>query len=308
MGFGARGVAMSNALVADAFGDASPYYNPALAPFAAGQTLEASAALLSLDRELQFLQFSAPLRPVAGVAVGLIHAGVSRIDGRDASGYHTRNYSTDEFAVFLAFGTRLSSSVSAGVGLQLFRADFIEDVRPLNSIGIDVGVTVRASEALRLGVAVDDILARYAWDTSGLYGTDGKRTTDRFPVRIRLGGAYRLLDGRAQVVAEYESRIRSAELRSRSVQLIGDVPREVTSTESYRLHDASVRVGAEYRPAEIFAVRAGLDRIAEDGMGPSAGFMIEQPVGRIRLRGEYAFVVEPHATGSMHLVTLRLHL
>ncbi len=51
MGFGARGVAMSNALVADASGYASPYYNPALAPFIPRQSLDASAAFMTLDLE-----------------------------------------------------------------------------------------------------------------------------------------------------------------------------------------------------------------------------------------------------------------
>ena len=87
MGFGARGVAMSNALVADASGDTSPYYNPALAPFISGQNFAASTAFMTLDRTLQFLEFATPLRPRAGVAGGLIHASVSNIDGRDGSGY-----------------------------------------------------------------------------------------------------------------------------------------------------------------------------------------------------------------------------
>ena len=126
MGFGARGVAMSNALVADASGQASPYYNPALAPFIPQQSLDASAALMTLDRELQFLQFATPLRPRAGIAVGLIHASVSDIDGRDGSGYHTQNFSTDEYALFIAFGVRVSRRVTVGFGLQFFRADYFE--------------------------------------------------------------------------------------------------------------------------------------------------------------------------------------
>ena len=311
MGFGARGMAMGNALVADAFADGAPYYNPALAPFAGGQSLEASAALLSLDRELQFLQFSTNLEPRAGIAGGLIHAGVSNIDGRDNSGYHTRDYSTDEFAFFLAFGTHLSSRLTAGVGLQLFRADYFDELEPVNSIGIDVGLTYRLLEDLQIGFAVDDLLARYSWDTSDLYGTAGSRTSDRFPVRLRLGGAYRLMEGRAQVTAEYESRITSSEHRVRTVEIVGDVPMENIDSEVLSVHSSRLRVGAEYRASGAFTLRGGVDRIGADaleGVTPSLGFMVEQPVGPLRARGEYAFVLEPYSAGSMHLITLRIFL
>lgn len=311
MGFGARGIAMSNALVADAFADGAPYYNPALAPFATGQSLEASAALLSLDRELQFLQFSTPLEPTAGIAAGLIHAGVSNIDGRDNSGYHTSDYSTDEFAFFLAFGTHLTSRLTAGLGLQLFRADYFDELEPVHSIGIDLGMTYLVTDDLRLGLAVDELLARYSWDTSDLYGSAGRTTSDRFPVRIRFGGAYRLMDGRAQVTAEYESRITSMEHRVRSVEIVGDAPLEVVNTARSSMHESRLRVGAEYRLSDIFALRGGVDRIGADaleGVTPSAGFMVEQPVGPLSVRGEYAFVLEPYSAGAMHLITLRIFL
>ncbi|HLT47969.1 MAG TPA: hypothetical protein VK002_12120, partial [Rubricoccaceae bacterium] len=85
-GFGARALSMGSALTADVFGGASPYHNPALAPDVPQQALEASAAYMTFDRQLQHLQFAAPLRPRAGIAGGIVHAGVSEIDGRDGSG------------------------------------------------------------------------------------------------------------------------------------------------------------------------------------------------------------------------------
>lgn len=311
IGFGARGIAMSNALVADAFADGAPYYNPALAPFASGQSLEASAALLSLDRELQFLQFATPLEPSAGIAAGLIHAGVSNIDGRDNSGFHTRDYSTSEFAFYLAFGTHLSKRVTAGIGLQLFRADYFDELEPVNSIGIDAGLTYLVTDDLRLGLAVDDLLARYSWDTSDLYGSAGRTTSDRFPIRIRFGGAYQLMDGRAQVTAEYESGITSFEHRVRTVELVGDRPQEVVTSGRSSIHESRFRFGGEYRVADMFTLRGGVDRLGADaleGVTPSAGFMVEQPVGPLMVRGEYAFMLEPYGAGGMHLISLRIFL
>ncbi len=311
MGFGARGVAMSNALVADASGFASPYYNPALAPFIARQSLDASAALMTLDRELQFLQFATPLRPRAGIAAGLIHAGVSDIDGRDGSGYHTGTFSTDEYALFIAFGVRVDSRVTFGFGLQFFRADLFDGLSPVNSIGLDLGLSVGVTEALRLGVVLDDLLARYSWDTSGLLGSSGRTTSDRFPTRLRLGGSYALLGRKLLLTAEYESRFTSSEVRTRDIRLIGDVPREVFESERLTLHDSRLRLGAEYQPVAAFAVRGGVGRLGESELGglrPSAGFMVEQALGSLLARVEYAFVLEPYALGTMHLITLRFFL
>ena len=42
-GFGARSMAMGGTHTADVFGQASPYHNPALAPYSAAQHLEVSA-------------------------------------------------------------------------------------------------------------------------------------------------------------------------------------------------------------------------------------------------------------------------
>ena len=311
LGFGARGIAMGNALAADGFGDGSPYYNPALAPFTARQNLELSAALMRFDRELQFVQFSAPLRPRAGIALGLIHAGVSKIDGRDGSGFHTGDLSVDEFALFMAFGLRLSDRVTGGIGLQLFRTDLLDGLDPVNSVGIDLGLTVRVTEALRLGFVADDLLARYSFDTSGLFGESGKTTSDRFPTRLRFGAAYRLLDGRLTLTGEYESRLTRRDRRTRSVELFGDVPREVVNTETLTLQENRVRFGGEYRLAEAFVVRGGVDQLGSgevDGLKPTAGFMVEQPVGNLRVRAEYAFALEPFAVGTMHLLSLRIFL
>lgn len=312
MGFGARGVALGGALVADGSGEASPYYNPALAPFLAQQQLEAAAAFLTHGRQLQHLQLATPLRPSAGVAAGLIHAGVSGIDGRDSNGLHTGDLATDDFAFFLAFGTRVGTRATLGAGLQLFRSDLYDGVDPVTTIGLDLGLTVQPAEALRVGIAVEDLLARYTWNTSDLLGEEGASTTDRFPTRLRVGGAYTLAGGRARLLAEYESRLTTAQRRTLDVSLSGGAPVQTTTVETLRLHEGLGRVGAEYRLAEPFVLRAGLDGLFADGLAagarPSAGFMVAQPLGRLHLRAEYAFALEPYGAGALHLLSLRFFL
>ncbi len=310
LGFGARGMAMSNALIADINGNTSPYYNPALAPFATRQNLQASVAFLTFDRELQLLQFASALPPSAGIAAGLVHAGVSNIDGRTESGYHTENLSTNEYAVFLAFGLKLGKKASIGLGLQVFRADYLTDLEPVNSAGLDVGLTIQVSKDLRLGFVADDLLAKYLWDTSGVFSSGGKSTSDQFPTRIRLGGAYTLAQGKATLVAEYESRVSTFEYRTRIVEVVDLEPLEAVTIEDFKIQQNLFRIGAEYWLAQPFAVRAGIDRIGDTdgGIRPTAGFLVSQSLGSLNAWFEYAFALEPHATGTMHVLTLRLFL
>jgi len=61
MGFGARGMAMGNALTAVTSGDAISYYNPATIPLAEYRNASASFGILSFDRRLNFLGFTQPL-------------------------------------------------------------------------------------------------------------------------------------------------------------------------------------------------------------------------------------------------------
>jgi len=310
VGFGARGIAMGNALVADLSGDASPYYNPALAPYHTGQNLSASAAFLSMDRELQFLQFATPIAPSAGIAVGLIHAGVNDIDGRDASGYHTQTLSTDEFALSLAFGNRFGDRLAAGAALKLYRADVLDTVEPTLTLGIDAGVTYAVSPRVHVGLVLSDLLARYNWNTSQAQ-EGGRSTTDRFPVRVRLGGMVRLLDDRLHLTAEYESRFTERQQRVRVPTTAGASVGTAFETERLLLHGGRLRMGASYRFVEVFTVRAGLNRIGAgdlEGLSPSAGFGVEQSLGNLDVRAAYAVVLEPYVRDGMHLLSLQVFL
>ena len=310
LGFGARGIGLSNALSADASGYASPFYNPALAPFVKKQTFSASAALLRFDRELQFLEFASPLRPRAGIAAGMIHAGVSKIDGRDNSGFHTEDYSVDEFAFFLAFGLKVSDKASGGIALQLFRSDLFNDLSPVNSIGIDFGLTYEVYKNTRLAFVAEDLLAEFSYDTAGLLGDGGKTTADPFPRRIRVGASHVVPKWAAALYAEYEISTTKREARTTDIQIIGGVPTEVIVSEDLSIVDSRLRLGGEYDLSPELSVRAGFDQLRSDigGLKPSAGFSVRYPIGNLQTAAEYAFVLEPYAVGTMHFLTLKIFL
>jgi hypothetical protein len=309
VGFGARGIAMGGSLVADVFEQASPFYNPALAPMAGSQNVDASVAFLSLDRELQHAQFAFQLPPRAGAALGIIRSGVSGIDGRDGSGYHTGELSTEESVVFATFGARLGGRSSAGFGLRFYRSDLIDGVNAPVTIGVSAGVTTRLTERLALGLAVDDLIARYSYDTSPL-GTGGGRTVDRFPVRFRLGGAYRLGE-RGLLTAEVEGQRQAVDVRRYVTRDFGGEPQQVLETDRRTYAQGLFRFGGEYWLAEPFAVRLGVDRIGRDGIAgasPAAGFAVRHRLGEVGLRADYTAVLEPYGLGVMHMVAIHLDL
>ena len=293
LGFSARALGLGSALTADAFGPASAYHNPALAPFAQGQLLQGSAAFLSLDRQYQSLLVSSALQPRAGVAAGLLHAGVTGIEGRTVEGLFTEEYQTDEYAFFINFGLRLTEKISGGIGLRLYRNSLFEGVDPRTAIGLSAGVLAKPTENLAVALAMDDLLARYEWDTSDALGGAGSQTTDRFPIRFRLGAAYRALDGRLLLLAEAASRLRQVE------QIGGD--------EDFRLTKADVRFGAEYAIAGPLMLRAGVDRLG-DGARPAAGFALAQTLGEIDARIDYAASLEADGLGIAHFITLGVFL
>ncbi|MCA0269809.1 MAG: hypothetical protein LCH53_11435 [Bacteroidetes bacterium] len=304
MGFDARSLGLGRATAADLSGLASTFDNPALAPFSERQHADLTAGLLSQDRQFQSIEIGSRLPPRAGVAGGIVRAAVTGIDGRDASGQPTGEIQTQELGIFVAFGIRPTQRLSAGVGLQIFNADFGETLRPAIGLGLDVGATFRVNNRIALGFVADDLLAGYAW--SAAPGSGASSAKDRFPTRLRLGGSY--TQGPIRVVAEAEGSFTSREGRTTIDQLEGTQPREATVSTGYTLAGVGLRGGAEYRLNPALWLRAGVDGLAESGTGirPSAGATFEQEAGPVRLRGHYAAALEPYGNGLRHLLTVRV--
>jgi len=88
IGFGARGIAMGNAMSAVINGELVSYYNPAVTVFQNNNSVLTGYSFLSIDRNLNFLSFSRrfdfyskkdslvenpKLRNSAGVSIGVIN-------------------------------------------------------------------------------------------------------------------------------------------------------------------------------------------------------------------------------------------
>ena len=280
MGFGARGIGMGNAMTAVTTGDIVGYYNPALLSWSEYRHASASFGVLSLDRRLNFLSYSQPLEPNAGISAGIIKAGVSNIDGRDADGEPTGPLKTSENEIFLSFSNRFKGGFSLGITIKFLYYQLYTDVTS-STVGIDVGLLVPIGNAVTLGATARDLNSKYRWDTSTLYGQKGSSKTWDFPQLFTIGAAYKLPD---------------------SVGIIA-VDLEVTDRKTI-----AARFGVEIPLIPEVSVRAGMDRIdlkeKGNGVKPSFGFSARTSIDSWTPAVTYAFVVEPFSPTPTHIISL----
>jgi hypothetical protein len=280
MGFGARGMGMGNAMTAVLSGDVIGYYNPAIIPLAAYRNASGSFGFLSLDRSLNFLSFTQTLPPDAGVSAGLINAGVSNIDGRDADGEQTGSLKTSEDQVFLGFGLKFMSGFSFGLNLKILYYHLYTDLTSVTA-GLDFGLLYRVNNALTFGLTVKDVNSKYKWDSTPLYSEQGISNQDEFPLLVTAGAAYMLPDSIGMISADIEfSNVRTRVLR----------------------------VGAEVPIIPEVTLRAGVDRIdlKEKGTGasPAFGFTIARGFQGWTPSITYVYIIEPFAPTGMHMISL----
>jgi len=281
MGFGSRGMALGNAATAVASGRLSTYYNPSLASFSDQRIVAATFGILSFDRYLNFLSYTQAIAPTAGLSVGLINAGVRNIDGRDEDGEHTEDYSINENQFYLAFSNRVDPSLSLGVAVKLYYSKLFDGVKS-TTVGFDLGAYFQATEALGIGVAIQDLNSKYKWDTKEAYGAQaGGPSEDKFPTLRRLGVSYKLPSNIGLITAEFENS---------------------------SLKTNIFRAGAEYNLHENFTLRTGIDRIdfSDDrtGIKPSIGFSVKNTFGNWSPSVDYTYTAESFAPHGIHIITL----
>jgi hypothetical protein len=297
MGFGARGMGMGNAMSAVTDGNLVSYYNPALVPFQEGNSFQTSYSILSLDRSLNFLSFTRKFnigkkenpdgttspRSVTGISIGLINAGVSKIDGRDNEGRATGDLSTSENQFFIALATRFSEKLSIGVSFKFYHYSLYQDISA-SSIGFDLGAIYLINPSLSVSLMIADINAKYQWDTGNLYGTSGMTTTNKFPLLKKIGVAYKF-----------------------------DDPKLITSLELESSNGQTnfLRGGAEYNIYHDLYLRAGFDKYnlsnKDFPVRPSFGFSYFYLLNKIKFGIDYAFVVEPYSANDSHIVGININ-
>lgn len=291
MGFGARGMGMGNAMSAVTTGNVVSYYNPALAAFQQGKSFQTSYSFLSLDRSLNYLNFTKNFpfgkvktangtrpRSIAGISVGVINSGVSGIQKRDNQGNMIEEISTSENQFFLGLSNRFSQKLAIGIAFKFYYYSLYEDVSS-TAFGFDVGALYSFNDNLTLSLMLSDVNAKYKWDTSDIYGPSGLSTIDRFPILKKVGLSYKFKDPDIIVAVELENS---------------------NAQTNY------LRCGVEYNVIEGLFVRGGIDKFdlnnSEVPVRPSLGFSYFYKSGSYIFGIDYAFVAEPYSSGDQHIV------
>jgi len=294
MGFGARGISMSNAMVSDIFGDINGIYNPSLASFQENGIVNLGYTFLSLDRKLNFVGFTRKFKLPkqqdggAGITLAWINAGVNDIDGRDNDTKQIGMFSTFENEFYLGTSFLLSEKFSAGIGFKLYYAKLFSDITA-TSFAIDLGAVYKANDKLAIGLAIRDLGAKYEWQTSSLYGSLGNTTKDKFPRIADLGATY-LLPKNLGLVTLALQQYFNPESEPDTNGVVPD-----------HKNNSVIRFGVEINVISQVKFRAGLDRIdfsADDFTGnlkPSFGIGLNKNISKtINLGLDYSFQIEPY--------------
>ncbi len=299
MGYGARGIGMGNAMSAVIQGNLVSYYNPALTVFQEGNSFQTSYSFLSLDRKLNFLNFTKKFdfynvkdsakenrepRSTAGLSLGIINSGVSKIDGRDNNGLKTGDLSTSENQFFIGVANRFSKKLSIGVNVKLFYYKLYDKISA-NAFGIDVGTLYRINEMFNAALMISDINSKYKWDSAPIYGQDGGTTTeDKFPLLVKLGIGYSNKEKGITVGLEYENSNAKSNI---------------------------IRLGVEYNIFEKLFLRGGVDQFdlsnKDRPAKPAFGFSYSKLFGDVVIGVDYAFMIEQYSPQDRHIVGVNVN-
>jgi hypothetical protein len=297
LGFGARGIGMGNAMSSVTSGNLVSYYNPAVSSFQENNSFQAGYSFLSLDRNLNFLNFTRRFdfysindtasektpRSSAGISLGIINSGVSKIDGRDNQGFQTGELSTSENQFFIGLANRFSKHFSLGIAAKFYYFRLYEDMTATN-LGMDVGALYRFNDQINFSLMFSDINSKYEWNSGSIYGTrDGIQTVDKFPLLKKIGASY--FNKEIGLLA-------AAEL--------------VLSNAQYSV----IRFGSELNIFDQLFIRGGVDQVSINnsdwGIKPSAGLSYSGKVGNFVVGFDYAFMIEQYSPMDRHIVGINL--
>jgi hypothetical protein len=268
MGIDARAMGMGGAYVSLAQGASATYWNPAAISHHRLREVTFSYSHLPWDRRLVHASAVMPVEPAAGVGLAWIHAGVDGIEGRDYNGQPTGTLTSAENAFYLAFSAQFAPFLNAGLGMKYLYYK-LADISA-TGFGFDACLFSSPLPDMTLGLVVQDLNAKYTWDTEDVWAL-GTTTYDEFPVNVRFGASYRLLQQRLTVAADVEK----------------------NEKQSFKPH-----LGAEYSIHPSLMARVGLD---EDT--PTFGASLIKPISSTSLHLDYALLFDTVTSDASHIFT-----
>jgi hypothetical protein len=276
LGFGARAMGMGGAFVAVADDATGGFFNPAGLVQITRPTLGAFYRKMTLNRRLSYVVFNQPIRDEATIALAWINAGVGDVMGRDADGYPTEEISNYQNAVQLFLGRKILEQLSVGLTIGYIQYNLAN----IDAYGVGFGFSAmgRPVPKLRLGLAVENVGMKYSWTSGGYWKQHdpdllGSSVTEEFPINVRAGASYLLLEDRILLCSEFEK----------------------NDKQEGRIH-----LGAEGWALKNVAGRIGYDRGSL-----TFGLGLRQEIRSYVLGFDYAFITSRVDDDADHLISLQ---
>lgn len=313
IGLTPRTIAIGNAYVAGGEEGIYAFYNPAISSEITYNQIDLSGAAMSFDRRLASLNSTFPLPPNAGLSISLQYAGAIGFDGRSMSGYHTEFFSSHEITGIASFGLRVTEYVSVGTNLKLQTARYNSEVSAPIAFGIDLGMLIRFNEQIQVGIAMQNLLSNFVWDTQELYGTMGSnQKTDKIPTRFKIGATYIVPSYHLRFYSEFENRNTKATVMRRVPTREGGPEFSILRPESATFYSNYLRFGAAHDIHERIVIRTGwqsgdLEYLRESQQF-SGGFTLKLPYDLYQPEIDYAILREPNGVSWMHMFSIRLNI
>lgn len=185
-----RSLAMGKAFAAVADDAQAIYYNPAgLFQLNSQEVLIAHSQLYGA--RMEYLAYTLPTKEFGGFGLSLLNYGAEGIDSRspENSLYQPTFFSENACLISYAYNPFYFLGFGGTVKLVTKNVAQYADV----GLGADLGVFVRASKILSLGLAVQNVVEPILTLHT---------LSDRYPRTVRAGAAIRLLDNRVTITAD----------------------------------------------------------------------------------------------------------
>ena len=266
IGVGAKAVGMGESYVAAADDVYATYWNPA------GLSLIETSQLGFMHNEwfedirYEFLGYVQPIGGLGTLAGSISYVSIGELDRTDETGKEIGQFRPYDLLLGLSFGRRLNDAISVGVNAKFLREKIDEETA--QAFAVDFGGLYHVPRSgLILGANVQHV------------GTKMKFVEESFslPLNVKLGIAYRLIDGALTVAA--------------------DLNRPVDN-------DVNVGLGTEYKIMGIVNLRAGYRYTAGgNDLGTESGLRAGLGIEIRDYKFDYAFV--PYGElGQAHRVSL----
>jgi len=277
---GARAAGMGEAFVAIADDATAVYWNPAGLAFQAGREITVMHTnwlpQFGSDLYYDFLAYRQNFEGVGVIGANITYLNLGEQTRTDEAGNELGTFNSHEFAVTVAYGTRLSENMAVGIGLRFIRSS-LSDIGAgsekgdgkANAFAVDLGWLYKAGflRGLSFGANLSNLGPKISYIDAA--------QADPLPTNLKIGLAYKALD------SEFNRLTFALDFN----KLLVVRHKDGTSDPFYKalvtawsdqgidqeLKEVIIGVGAEYWYSNLIALRTGY-HIDEEGKANYATF------------------------------------